>query len=79
MYHGMARANLNKSEWLMIITTKVSKYMPQNLHQLKFPLSDPTLLKSTPKCKCCEVRFTLQETVQLMQILGLSLSKGVTF
>ena len=56
--HSMARANLNKSVWLMTNTTAASKYIP-NLHQLKSPLSDPNLpSKSTSKCECCEVRFT---------------------
>ena len=61
---SMARANLNESEWLGTNTAKASEYMPQNLHQLRCPLSDPNLLsKSTFKFECCEVRFTSQETV----------------
>ena len=42
--HSMARANLNKSEWLV---TNIQVYYrsieeAQNLHQLKSPLSDLT-------------------------------------
>ena len=51
-YHSMARANLNKNEWPGTNTAKASEYMPQNLHELKFTLSDPNLLsKSNPKCE----------------------------
>ena len=49
--HSMARANLNKSK-------KVHTQEAQNMHQLKFPLSEPNLLsKSAFKC---ETRHTVK-------------------
>ena len=43
---GMARANMNKSVWLVTNTTTASKYIhtkeDQNQHQLKSSLSDLT-------------------------------------
>ena len=43
---------------------KVHTQEAQNLHQLKFPLSDPNLLsKNTSKCEHCETRFTYQKTI----------------
>jgi hypothetical protein len=56
----MAIANLNKSEELVINTTEALRYIPGSESALfEIPLSDPDLLiKSTSKCKHCEVRFT---------------------
>ena len=44
----MARANLNKSEWLGTITAKASEYIPQNLHQLKCPFLTQIYLVKVP-------------------------------
>ena len=63
--HSIAKANLNKSKFLLASTTTASKLYnvhtqeAKNLHQLKSPLSDLNLLgKSTSKCEHCETRFT---------------------
>ena len=51
IFHSMARANLNKSKKnldLYYHSIKVHTQEAQNLHQLKFPLSDPNLPSKVP-------------------------------
>ena len=60
--HSMARANLNKSVWLVTNTTMASKYIYKRTRiciNWNPPFRIQILFsKSTSKCEHCETRFT---------------------